>query len=106
MATWEEYYPMHKLEKIVHRLRMLISQDEHPPVIILFEEGIIHNLSECLTSHFDPFPSLENEALWIFINIFANCSRSMVDIVGDAKLHEKIMRLLRREGILPIADNV
>ena len=77
---------MHKLEKATRKLRELISQDDQSPVNILFDEGVVMKLIECLSDSFDPFPNIQNEVLWICINIFANCDERVTHIARESKL--------------------
>ena len=97
---------MQKLEKLVQKLRTLISLDENCPVHFLFKFKIVKNLIECLTDNYDPFPTLQNETLWILINVFTSATGDMLDVFRSADFPALLMRLLNRESNLFIAENV
>lgn len=97
---------MQKLEKLVQKLRTLISLDENCPVHLLFKFKIVKHLIECLTDNYDPFPILQNETLWILINVFTSVNGDMLDVFRSADFPALLMRLLNRESNLFIAENV
>ncbi len=106
LKTWDENFPMQKLEKILQKLRTLISLDENCPVHLLFKFKIVKNLVECLTDNYDPFPTLQNETLWILINVFTSATGDMLEVFRSADFPAQLMRLLNRESNLFIAENV
>ena len=97
---------MQKLEKLVQKLRTLISLDENCPVHLLFKLKVVKNLIECLTDNYDPFPALQNETLWILINVFTSATDGMLEVFRSSDFPALLMRLLNRESNLFIGENV
>lgn len=102
----EAYYPLHKMEKQIRRLRELISQDENSPVGILVAQGVVAPLIECLKQLYDPFPSLQNEVLWILINILTKANVIEDEVIRTSSLPELLVRLFQRDNFTAIAENV
>ena len=88
---------MNKLEKVISKLRLLISLDNNCPLQILFETGAVKIMALTLTEQFDPFSNLQNETLWVFINILAAADKQMLDYLSETVFQQEFLRLLKHE---------
>jgi hypothetical protein len=93
------------MERAAKRLREMVSKDDKSPVLMLIGHGVLRPLIDCLTEIYDPYHVLQNEVLWIMINILTKIDQNN-ESIRTSKLHEEIMRHFRRDNYLPIAENV
>ena len=104
--TWAEQYPMVKVEKLLVKLRSLISLDECSPIHILHNCGVLSKLVECLGENFDPFRVIQNEALWILINMLTSPSLEIIEAIKNSGFNKALFRLFALQQNLHLGENV
>jgi len=99
---------MAKLEKEIVRLRTLLSLGDDGPTYLIFQEGIFGELVDILNlDRFNPYPGLQNEILWILINVFTQCTPQQLEVVKMTRLEYYISELMKKKSdIIIFGENV
>lgn len=64
-----------KLETTLRDIREAVSQDDHPPVHVLYETKILAQIASFLTKENYQYDKVQKEATWILVNVTSGESK-------------------------------
>jgi hypothetical protein len=95
-TIWEQDHSIKNLESILTRIRIWVGQDERVPTHVLFQEGIMQKIIDCLSQGFDNCLLIQNEALWILVNVLGGCDPDTTDKLVQYGLPESLLRMFHQ----------